>query len=135
MSSPQWRRVADEWKKLWEYGAGKRKKEEEDQNKRGKQRRKKRDRKEHHDKLKQITLHGKVIQDKNEEEYGDTLSGKPPQVIRLLFQNIDNLPEDAKDQKSIGVVNTIIQREADITMMNEIGLNIGLLSQANQSSY
>ncbi len=56
------------------------------------------------------------------EAFGDKLASKPPQTFRVGGQNVQLLPENARNYKSRQLVNHIREGEYDMFMMEEIGL-------------
>jgi hypothetical protein len=70
----------------------------------------------------QINLYGKNIDLQDVEEYGDIMEKKPPNVLRLLFFNINRLPIKKNTTKSKKLISFIANKQIDIAMLAEIGL-------------
>jgi len=70
----------------------------------------------------QTTLSGGNQTKANVEVYGDILQHKEENTFRVVSQNVQTLPVDARSERSRKVVNTIIDTESDVFLMNEVKL-------------
>ena len=70
----------------------------------------------------QTTLFGGNQTKADVEIYGDKLQTKEDNTFRVVSQNVQTLPADARSERSRRVVNTIVSTEADVFLMNEVKL-------------
>jgi hypothetical protein len=61
-------------------------------------------------------------QEPDVELYGDSISKKEKGVLRLLLQNVSNVPEEKTHYKSRQLVETLTNLDVDIMFLNEVGL-------------
>ena len=72
--------------------------------------------------LQQQTIHGYAITRNNVEAYGDVFEVKPPQTIRLVFQNVQGLTAYANSDKSQLLVRKLELLNPDVCGIIEAGL-------------
>jgi hypothetical protein len=70
----------------------------------------------------QRDLHGNNQGLLDAEEYGDKMSRKQDNTLRLMLHNINRLPIDSRSDKSRRLINTIVTKQIDISLLTEIGL-------------
>ncbi len=83
-------------------------------------------------KLQQTTLFGVNQEKADVEAFGDKLSPKPDNTFRVVSQNIQTLPVDARSERSRKVVNTIGSTESDVFLMGEVKLYWPLVENQNK---
>ena len=72
----------------------------------------------------QTTLNGYVVLPQgNDEAYGDTLPPKPPQTLRLTFQNINGVSKEHWMPKSKEILRKTKQLQSDVAGFAEMNLN------------
>jgi hypothetical protein len=84
--------------------------------------------------LQQLTLHGHNLDLHDGEEYGDKITPKPSGIFRVLHQNIKLVPENPKANKNKQISNFISNGDADVYLLQEIGLCWQKLSIESQWS-
>ena len=83
--------------------------------------------------LAQYDLHQRNITTQDVEEFGDKMTlPKPDTTFRIVSQNLNNIPESAKTEKSRQIIDFIRKSEASIFAMQEIGLCHSKLPPENQ---
>lgn len=74
------------------------------------------------------------IQHNDAEAFGDKMAQKKAQTIRVGMQNINLLPQSARNYKSRQLVNHIREGQYDVFLMNEVGLYWSKLDPSDQWS-
>ena len=72
--------------------------------------------------LQQLTLHGHNLDLHDGEEYGDKITPKSPGIFRVFQQNIKLVPENPQATKNKQISNFISNGDADVYLLQEIGL-------------
>ena len=68
-------------------------------------------------------LHHQNLTNQDVKEFGDKMTfPKPNTTFRIVSQNLNNIPESAKTEKSQQIIDFIRRLEASIFAMQEIGL-------------
>jgi hypothetical protein len=62
-------------------------------------------------------------EEEDSEEFGDKMKEKEDNVLRIGYQNINRLPIDARASKSRDLIKLIAEKQMDLFLMTEIGLN------------
>ena len=71
----------------------------------------------------QLNLQGDNIDEQDGEDFADTMTTKGPDKIRVISQNVNSVPEQARKVKSKKIVHQVCSgNKADIWMLQEIGL-------------
>lgn len=71
----------------------------------------------------QINLHSKNIDLQDVEEFGDTMRKKNEKTLRIMFHNINRLTIRKNSAKSKKLISTIANKQIDVALLAEIGLN------------
>jgi hypothetical protein len=71
----------------------------------------------------QTNLHGRHQELEDLEEYGHLMTKKYDNTLRIMLHNINRLPINSKTDKSKKLVSTIANKQIDIALLTEIGLN------------
>jgi hypothetical protein len=71
----------------------------------------------------QQDLHGHPQELVDVEELGSQMTRKPDQTIRIMLHNINRLPIDSRSTKSKQLITYIANKQIDIALLTEIGLN------------
>jgi endonuclease/exonuclease/phosphatase family metal-dependent hydrolase len=80
----------------------------------------------------QTTLLGVNQEKADVEDYGDKLSAKEDNIFRVIAQNIQVLPPEARTERSRRLVNTIGTTEADVALLSKIKLYWPRVEQHNK---
>ena len=65
--------------------------------------------------------HNQEVQDA--EPYGDIMERKPQSTLRIMLHNVNRLPLNAKHDKSKKLFSTIANKQIDIALITEVGIN------------
>lgn len=126
-----------QWRELGLVGRNRHREEgigEKSQQKRRKKREKEREHnnRDNTTRYNQTTLSGENLDRQDNEVFGDSIQPKEENNFRVVSQNIQKLPEDAKSTRSRKVVNTISNTEADVFLMSEPSLYWPKVTNENQ---
>ena len=80
----------------------------------------------------QSDLYGHRQETDDGEEYGDTMQAKTDSTLRIMFHNINCLPESAATEKSHKLVSTITNKQIDIALLAEVGLYWKVIDSKNK---
>jgi hypothetical protein len=117
------------WRMLWDRGKttdthGERRNKKQRTNKKQRRNKKQKQRPRKLDRpIYQQTMSGANLDFADVESFGDEQQAKHDNILRVGFQNINNLPEDCRTSKSRQLLDYVVQKDYDCFMMSEIGLN------------
>ena len=72
--------------------------------------------------LQQTTLLGENLVKTDVEAFGDKMQAKEDNTFRVVVQNVQCLPVEARTDRSRRVVDTIATTESDVFLMSEVKL-------------
>ena len=71
----------------------------------------------------QLDIQGQNQELQDAEPYGDTMQKKPNSTLRIMLHNVNRLPLNATHDKSKILFSTIANKQIDIALITEIGIN------------
>jgi hypothetical protein len=120
--------AAQEWRRLWSVGANGKNTPEHRKKTRKKGKHKTNDFNKNTHSTNNIStiqqdLHGHPQELTDVEEFGSRMTRKPDQTIRIMLHNINRLPIDSRSTKSKQLITYVVNKQIDIALLTEIGLN------------